>query len=149
MKKLLTLSFLAVFSLPAVSAPTLPDKPPKWEYAELTSRVTPGRPARFDPDGVQIEAVPATVTLRWITNEGEIDAKGWDELADKLKIKGFKKEGSTALQKIRMLNLLGGEGWELLEQTSTSPATSFTDRGSKSGFSSTANTTWLLKRRVP
>ena len=36
-------------TLPA--APALGDKPPKWEYAELTYRALPGRPAGVDADG--------------------------------------------------------------------------------------------------
>jgi hypothetical protein len=112
MKTFLALASLVLLPLFAVAVPTPSDKPPKWEYAELSFRSTPGRPARVDPDGLQIEAVPATMTIRWITNDGEVDAKGWDDLADQLKVKGFKKEGSAALQKIRLLNILGSEGWE-------------------------------------
>jgi hypothetical protein len=152
MKTFLALTSLALLSLPAVAAPTLADKPPKWEYAELTFRSTAGRPARVDPDGVPMATVQATTTIRWITNDGEIDAKGWDELADMLKMKGFKKEGSAALQKVRMLNILGSEGWELMEQQGGNTATTFGpgDRSSKSsGFGSTGTTTWLLKRRIP
>lgn len=149
MKSFVTLASLALLSLPAAAVPALADKGPKWEYAELTFRSIPGRPARIDPDGGQVEpATPATVTVRWITKDGETESKGWADLAEKLKVTGFKKEGTAAFQKIQMLNALGGEGWEVLEQQGGSTSSGFTSSKDR-GFGTTATNTWLLKRRVP
>ena len=98
------------------------------------------------------------MSIRWITGAGEVDVKGWGELAEKLKAPGLKK-GSAAYLKIQILNYLGGEGWELMEQTGGSSAGfvsgpggrargAIGERGPGFGFSS-ASSTWLLKRRVP
>jgi len=154
MKTLVTLASLALLALPAAAAPAPPDKPPRWEYAELSYRSLPGRPAGVDADGKEVAATPATVTALWITKDGETEAKGWADLAEKLKAKGFRKEGSAAFQKIQMLNLLGEEGWELMEQggTSLSPLpAALADRGpgGRGGFARSTSNTWLFKRRVP
>jgi len=150
-----TLVLLAPFGL---AAPALGEKPPKWEYAELTYRTTPAREAGVDADGKEIPAVPSGVAVRWISGAGEMEAKSWAELAEKLKAPRFKKEGSAALQKIQFLNLLGSEGWELMEQQTTGPSGQMFDRGGggfggrdrgPGGFSPFAASTWLLKRRVP
>src|SRR4051794_12302639 len=115
MRTLLLSSALVLGLTPVVrAAPALGDKPPKWEYAELTYRNLPGRPARSDTDGNEVPAVPASVSIHWISGAGEVEVKGWDELADKLKAPAFKK-GSFAYQKIQILNYLGNEGWELME----------------------------------
>src|SRR4051812_14436672 len=143
----------------ATAAPALGDKPPKWEYAELTYRTVPGRPGGVDADGKEVPATPASVSIRWISGAGEVDVKGWDELADKLKAPSLKK-GSAAYLKIQVLNFLGTDGWELMEQTGTSPSSPFSDapaRGDRGpgaadrgpGYRSSASITWLLKRRVP
>lgn len=140
------------------AAPNLNDKQ-KWEYAELTFRNLPGRPAGTDADGKEIPAIPASVSIRWISGTGEVEVKGWDELAEKLKAPALKR-GSAAYQKIQILNHLGSEGWELMEQQTTGSATAFADgpggrRGPGAadfgpGFRTTsATSTWLLKRRVP
>jgi hypothetical protein len=168
---LLTPVLLLVPETAATAAPALSDKP-KWEYAELTFRNVPGRPGGVDADGKEVPATPASVSIRWITGAGEVDVKGWDELADKLKAPALKK-GSAAFSKIQVLNYLGSEGWELMEQqTSGSAAALFDgpggrgpgrgpgadrgpggDRGTGADFPgfrpSPATGTWLLKRRVP
>jgi len=160
MRTLLLSSILALIPVAvATAAPALGDKPPKWEYAELTYRTLPGRPGGVDADGKEVPATPASVSIRWISGAGEVDVKGWDELADKLKAPSLKK-GSAAYLKIQVLNFLGTDGWELMEQTGTSPSSPFSDapaRGDRGpgaadrgpGFRSTATSTWLLKRRVP
>jgi len=152
-------TLLVILAAAATAAPALGDKPAKWEYAELTYRTLPGRPALVDANGKEVPATPASVSIRWISGAGEVEVKGWDELADKLKAPAIKK-GSAAYLKIQVLNFLGGEGWELLEQTGTSPSSPFSDapaRGDRGpgaadrgpGFRSSATTTWVLKRRVP
>jgi hypothetical protein len=155
MKTLVALASITLLPLPARAAPALADKPPRWEYAELSYRSTSGRPGGFDPDGTEVPAIPSTVTVHWVTKEGEVEVKGWAELAEKLKAKGFKKEGSAAYQKIQMLNILGEEGWELMEQGG-SPVSVPAARGDRGGggpggfgLGRSSATAWLLKRRVP
>jgi len=159
---LLTAALLLALTSTAPAAPALGDKPPKWEYAELSFRNVPGRPALIDNDGNEIPAVPASAQIRWINPAGEVEVKSWDELADKLKAPSLKK-GTAAYQKIQILNYLGNEGWELIEQQTLSAALAAAggfgpaggrgpggggiDRGGFSGPS--AASTWLLKRRVP
>jgi hypothetical protein len=149
----------------ATAAPALGDKPPKSEYAELTFRNLPGRPGGFDADGKEVPATPASVSIRWISGAGEVEVKGWDELAEKLKAPSLKK-GTAAYQKIQILNFLGSEGWELMEQQTTGAAAALFDgpgargrgpggdRGASPDFApgfraAPGNGTWLLKRRVP
>lgn len=154
-------ALLLAIALVGTAAPALGDKPPKWEYAELTFRNLPGRPAGTDADGKEIPATPASVSIRWINPTGEVEVKGWDELADKLKAPALKK-GTVAYQKIQILNHLGSEGWELMEQQTAGSAAALLDgpgpRGPRGpgafetgpGFrTASATGTWLLKRRVP
>jgi hypothetical protein len=152
---LLSAALLIVLATTGTAAPNLGDKPPKWEYAELTYRTLPGRPAGVDVDGKEVPAIPTSVSIRWISGTGEVEVKGWDELAEKLKAPGLKK-GSAAYLKIQILNYLGGEGWELMEQQTSGPAQAleagFGGRGPGErgpGFRSSPASTWLLKRRVP
>jgi hypothetical protein len=161
MRTFLLCSALLLAIAPVVAAaPALGDKPPKWEYAELTFRNIPARLAGTDADGKEIPATPASVSIRWINPTGEVEVKGWDELADKLKAPALKK-GTAAYQKIQILNHLGGEGWELMEQTGGSAAALLDGPGPRGprgpgafetapGFRpGSATGTWLLKRRVP
>jgi hypothetical protein len=154
-----TLILLVIATAVATAAPALGDKPPKWEYAELTYRNIPGRPAGTDADGKEIPATPASVSIHWVTGAGETEVKGWDELADKLKATGFKR-GSASFQKIQILNYLGSDGWELMEQQApTGPAAAAGrgggpgGRGAADGFAGpvrvSGTSTWMLKRRVP
>ena len=84
----------------------------KWEYAELSFRGFPGRPAGKDNDGNEVPASPGTLTVRWTTGADDLSIKGWDELAEKLKVT-LKKGSSPASQKLQVLNGLGAAGWEL------------------------------------
>jgi hypothetical protein len=154
--RVLTLPSLLVFAAVAAAAPALGDKPPKWEYAELTYRALPGRPVGVDADGKEVPAVPASVSIRWVTGTAEVEVKSWDELAEKLRAPAMKK-GTAAFQKIQMLNCLGADGWELMEQQSSSVAAQIAEGGfpgrgpgdRAAGFPrSSAASTWLLKRRV-
>jgi hypothetical protein len=154
--RILSLTTLLLLAATVPAAPALGDRPPKWEYAELNYRINPGRPALKDGDGNEVPAVPASVSIRWVTANGELEAKSWDELAEKLKFKSLKK-GSAGFLKIQMLNYFGSEGWELMEQQGTAPTSAasrgfdrgdgFGERGAPRGPSSSQ--TWLLKRRVP
>jgi hypothetical protein len=169
---LLTVALLLALTSTAPSAPALGDKPPKWEYAELSYQIVPGRPAYVDEDGKEIPAVPASALIRWVAGAGEVEVKSWDELVTKLKAPAIKK-GSATYQKIQVLNYLGGEGWELMEEHTPSPTPvavggGFGGRGPGGGGpgaggpggdrrpgsgiafrDSYAPTTWLMKRRVP
>lgn len=150
------LLLIPVTALPA--APALGDKPPKWEYAELTFRNLPARPGGVDADGKEVPATPASVSIRWISPAGEVEAKGWDELAEKLKAPSLKK-GTVAYQKIQILNHLGGEGWELMEQQTSGASALLDGPGGRRGpgaadtgpgfRAASATGTWLFKRRVP
>jgi hypothetical protein len=155
-------ALFAVFVLASMAsaAPALGDKPPRWEYAELIFRGIPGRPAGIDADGKEVAAVPASMSIRWMTKAGEVEVKSWAELADKLKTT-LKKDSTVVYQKLQILNALGDDGWELMEQQTTTTVTPVFDnqlggRGpggraggtSVSSMSSNSSSTWLLKRRV-
>jgi hypothetical protein len=122
---------------PATGAPALGDKPPRWEYAELhVQRSAVIRPLPIAPGGAAANPLPApTVTVRWATAEEEVQAESWEQLAEKLKAPAPKKEGTPTVHKLRVLNRLGADGWEVVEHTGTD------------GTVGTA--TWLLKRRLP
>jgi hypothetical protein len=130
---------LAPASAPA--APALGDKPVKFEYAELQFRMTVvaraailPAPGAVPPAGVA-GAAAAGPTVRWTTGDDEVIVKSWEELAEKLKVAASKKDGTVTMQKLRVLNHLGAEGWEMVEHTGTD------------GTSGLA--TWTFKRRVP
>ena len=134
-----------LLALPSVAAPQLPEKP-RWEYAELSYRG--GRPGGRGPDEAEVPAVAPMI--RWTTGEGEIEAKGWTELGEKLKAPRFKKDASATLQRIQLLNYLGGEGWEMVGQQGTTTAASFAARGDGRGPGPaiTGTGTWTFKRRA-
>jgi hypothetical protein len=145
------LSTFALLALASAGQAQEPGKNPfgqgpekvRWEYAELTYRTSPGRPVVRTKDGTELPAVPATTTVRWALGDTEVEAKGWDDMAEKLKAPG--KEGAG--QRLRVLNALGADGWELVtQQTGTGPFLP-TEPGAR-GFSPGATTTLLFKRRV-
>jgi hypothetical protein len=131
---------IASIATPASAAPALGDKPVRFEYAELQFRSTTA--ARIVIGGVggaapaPPAAAPAAPVVRWSTGDDEVIVKSWEELAEKLKAPSPKKEPATATQhKLRVLNKLGSEGWEMVEHTGTD------------GTSGLA--TWTFKRRLP
>jgi hypothetical protein len=133
-------------AIPGPAAPTLGDKPAKWEYCEIQYRRTArgfgdreAQPGGLGgaPGGLQPAPVAAQPAIKLITAEEETEAKSWEELATKLKAPAPKKEGSAALHKLRVLNRLGAEGWELMGHT-----------GGDGVTAATAGT-WMFKRRVP
>ena len=77
----------------------------------------------------------ATVTVRWATAEEEVQAESWEQLAEKLKAPAPKKEPTPTVHKLRVLNRLGADGWEIAEHTGTD--------------GTTGTATWVFKRRVP
>jgi hypothetical protein len=141
MRKLAILSALVVavalglFAPRGPAAPALSDKPAKWEYAELkATRVMVAAPGAPQQPGGGVPAIPQ-VTVRWTTAEEELEEKGWDELANKLKAPAPKKDGSVTLHKLRVLNRLGADGWEIYEHTGTD--------------GTTGTAAWTFRRRAP
>jgi hypothetical protein len=62
--------------------------------------------------------------VRWITAAGEVDATSWEELAEKLKLQPAKSGVVTpAAHRLRVLNHLGGQGWEMVNGGSASSCT--------------------------
>jgi hypothetical protein len=120
------------------AAPALGDKAARWEYAELHVQ-RPVNAIRILPGGaapaVPAPAAPANMTIRWSTQDEEITAESWEQLADKLKAPASKKDGTPNVHKLRVLNRLGADGWEMAEHTGTD------------GTTGTAN--WVFKRRLP
>ena len=134
-----TVAAVGLVAGPGSAAPALADKPPKWEYAELHQRSTArgfgaakGENEQPQPPAAGRTAEP---TLRWVTGESEIEAKGWDELATRLKAPVAKKEGTPIGRRVQVLNHLGSDGWELVSTTG--------------GTTATAAAVWTFKRRVP
>jgi hypothetical protein len=118
------------------AAPQLSEKPVKWEYCELRANrgFVAGPAVAIQPGGAAPRPVPKT-SVRLTTTEEEIECNDWAELADKLKAPAAKNADSPAMQKLRVLNRLGSDGWEIVEHVGTD------------GLAGTAS--WILKRRVP
>jgi hypothetical protein len=120
------------------AAPALGDKPVRYEYAELGfARVVrgPGAGANFggQPGGAP---VPARTTIRWTTGDEEIEVAEWSELGDKLKAPAPKKDSPESVHRLRVLNKLSADGWEMLDRP----------LGESRAFSGTG---WSFRRRVP
>jgi hypothetical protein len=103
------------------------EKPVRYEFAELRysrySTSAPGGPLMTKTD------------IRWVTAEGEVQADGWAELAGKLNAADGKKEGTAGVHKMRVLNHLSAEGWEVVERPVL--------EGASAGGSA-----WQFRRRV-
>jgi hypothetical protein len=142
---------LLTFAPTATTAPALGDKPPRYEYAELTfGRVLP-RQAQFGgggPGGGQFGGQPGpggrggggpaqvSATIKWTTGEEEIEVEKWSDLADKLKAPAPKKDSPQGVHKLRVLNKLSADGWEMMDQ-------------SLSDVRSPAIAGWSFRRRLP
>jgi hypothetical protein len=116
-----------------------------WEYAEMYPSILSGRrggggfgnggnagpgggPAPFQP----AQAPVARTVVRWVTADGEIDAASWEDLAGKLKAPAAKPGATPLAHKLRVLNHLGSQGWELVSTgTSTTSGWIFKRRTSK------------------
>jgi hypothetical protein len=121
MRKMVILSVAAlavtlVLFLPSnPAAPALGDKPIKWEYGELTTkRTVVEAPPAPGGKGQGNDHVIKT-TLVWITQTEEFEGDNWKNLADKLKAPPRKDPGSTIQEKLRLMNHLGADGWELID----------------------------------
>ena len=77
---------------------------------------------------------PAQTTVTWITSDGEVEATGWEELGKKLKAPAARKGATDTTRKLRVLNRLGADGWEMVAHRPSE---------SRSG-----DEVWLFKRRV-
>lgn len=114
---LLTAAGAAALSV-AAPVPVLPpsDRPAeRWEFCEVTF-TPPGRALPIAIQGANVappRAVPGVARAAWVTAEEELEAGSWEELATKLKIEGPKSD-SAAVYKMRVLNHVGGKGWELV-----------------------------------
>jgi len=136
MRKLAVLSLaiaLVVLVSHGPAAPALGDKPVRWEYAELKYTAVARSVAVGNPPGGRQTVREITILLS--TADEEFDSKSWEELANKLKAPQPKKEGSPTLHKLRALNRLGADGWEIIEHKDT--------------YSSTGTMVWTFKRRAP
>ena len=145
------LSLSAVFLL-AASAPAAPgptDKPVHWEYAEMAYRFISPPDGGPGANGGLVPRTPDAWKIRWITEVEELEMKSWTEVAVKFKVPGFKKAGSVAAQKIQLLNFLGGEGWELIEQRGAVPVGPGEGGLGGRGDGTSMMNTWLFKRRAP
>jgi hypothetical protein len=152
MKRVITLFALAALAaacaldLPSYAAPAPSDKP-RWEYAELHYR--PPAPT-FGKGAIDGQVEPPAVrpaSIRWVTGDGEVDGKSWEDLGSKLKAPQPTKEASADARRVQLLNHLGSEGWELVSQAGGFGPTT-TTKGTSTRTSGTAGT-WLFKRRVP
>jgi hypothetical protein len=98
----------ACFALSLAVAAQVPGPAPKgadrWEYCELHFRI--GGPL----SGGGGAAKPTTML---ITADEELAAADWAGLATKLKAPAAKKSAKEASHKVRVLNHLGRQGWEL------------------------------------
>jgi hypothetical protein len=84
-------------------------------------------------------ARPAPTPVTWVTGDDEMKAKSWEDLATKMKLPAPKKEMSEAAHRMRVLNYLGRQGWELVSS----------QQSETSSFASAAgNSVWTFKRKA-
>jgi hypothetical protein len=137
MRNILTLSIVSGFMVlggkVADAAPAPGDKPVRYEYAELRwtryyipAPAAPGQKAPLAPNPL--------IAVRWTTATEELELKGWEELADRLKAPAPKKESPPTVHKLRVLNVLSADGWELLDKPGPEPRD---------------ENVWTFRRRVP
>jgi hypothetical protein len=130
------------------AAPALADKPVRYEFGELRylrggqpranpfggGLGQPGAPAGKQPAPAPAPQPAAQLSARWTTTDDEIEGKNWEELADKLKAPAAKKEGSVTIHKLRILNKLCADGWEMLDHQVPEDV---------------SNQVWAFRRRLP
>lgn len=139
----------------AIAAPVpkpVPKGADQWEYCELHFRTAAareggwGKGAGGGPGGAggagggpggaaPVRQAPARVTTTHYlyTEDDRVAASSWEDLATKLKLPPAKKDATATSHKLRVLNHLGRQGWEMV------PAT---------GSESRLNTVYLFKRKV-
>jgi len=52
--------------------------------------------------------------VRWVTADEEVEVTTWDALAAKVKAPAAKKNATETTHRLRVLNALGADGWELV-----------------------------------
>ncbi len=60
----------------------------------------------------------ARVSIRWVTGDDEIEATSWEDLGAKIKVPPAKKGASAEAHKMKVLNFLGSQGWEMVSNQS-------------------------------
>ena len=119
------------------AAPALGDKPVRYEYAELSSvRIAAGPAVAGPPGAGNLAPAGFRTAIRWTTGEEEVEVGDWSELGDRLKAPVPKKESPLNVHRLRVLNKLSADGWEML------------DRPLGDGRS-TGGAGWSFRRRVP
>jgi hypothetical protein len=108
---------LGLFLPRGTSAPQVPDKAVRWEHAELSE----GRNAG----------------ARWATAKEDIAVDTMKDLADRLKAPAGIEEGSSIHHRMRVLDRLSADGWEVVESPTLNlePAT--------------GRYVWTFRRRLP
>jgi len=101
------------------STPEPARKGDRWEYAELHYSTLSMRAKGFaNPvkgDGpVGPAPFKAKSKTTWITGDGETEGDSWEDLAAKLKAPAAAKDARPAAHKVKFLNHLGAQGWELV-----------------------------------
>lgn len=97
----------------------------RWEYAELHHTAGVLRGAFGGGGGVggggkgggggggQVLPAKLKAKMTWVTGDGETEGESWDDLAAKLKAPAA-KDAKPAASKVKLLNYLGDQGWELV-----------------------------------
>jgi hypothetical protein len=102
--------------------PPAPEGLPKWEYCEVHQHYNNRQ-----------------TVIRWVVGDEETATTSWQELADKLKMPAAKKDATEDAQRVRVLNRLGGDGWELVGMHKENPGI---------GGAPTTLDVWSFKRKV-
>jgi hypothetical protein len=95
----------------------------KWEYGMLGTGATfGGKAAPFGGDR------PAALAGRftWTTGTEDISAETWKDLAEKLKVEVKDKDAQLRTIRVAVLNHLGARGWEMVAESGSGPAPSYT-----------------------
>ncbi len=105
-----TTALFAVIGSPPVQAqPPGAQGADKWEYGVLEYRHQAGKKA----DSGEIR-----YPVSWLTAAGEVREYGWEAVAEKLKVPAPTGDApvtdKVAFLKLRVLNHLGSQGWELV-----------------------------------
>lgn len=105
----------------------------KWEYCEIQARETAAEKGGVAGAGQPL--VPWTV--RWITAGDMVETLGWEDMATMMKAPPpAKKDAPPLTHKMRVMNYLGSEGWEMVSYHK--PA----------GAGAAAVSVWIFKRKV-
>jgi hypothetical protein len=119
----LTVAVAAAALATAAPVPQSSERPTeRWEYGELTF-VPAGRQIRVAPPqaGFPVPTLGAAKAA-WMTGGEEVEAESWEALAAKLWVADGPKSDNPAVYKLRVLNYLGRQGWEMVSAVQpTSP----------------------------